>query len=1284
MSSTASPTPSPTNLLDQGSGRAQSNQGISLNTFFASLVGGLAIFGVEFLLFLIIKGKFSRIYLPRTYLVPEKERIKAPPKGLWQWVLPIFQTSNSDFIQKCGLDAYFFLRYLRTLLKIFIPLAVLILPILLCSNAVLGRGPHFADHGSIYDKPPWSNVNGLDIFGWGNVRPTKVNRYWAHLVLAVVVVVYTCFVFFDELRGYIRLRQAYLTSPQHRLRASATTVLVTAVPRKWCTFDALNGLYDVFPGGIRNIWINRNFDELNDKVKQRDKLARSLESAETALIRNAKKAHIKKMKKEAKKAGGKASQNELSHAADDKGRAMADTGGLSSGNPHQVRHTVDEALDYPSNEPSRESSPAAGRKKPLVPIPVVGEGLEAVGHGIGTIGKTVFGGLKKVGKDVDDRLETTGGFVPESAPSEHRSDSISGSSHQQTYSGATDAAAYTEDDYRPPPSSESRRPVLQEGFNDTHDTRDKFKGYDGNIDGPAAIAAGIELHDNPQQLGKVKSSRKAKAMFWKPSKNVPFGIPSPTPHGYEGSEFPMNSVTSSDRGEKRQVPTSRAHSQDEGQGRGTVLTKMHLPLSGGNEKKCTEYPPACTEDYDPEEGEPVWKKYLKEKDRETMRLPLFGWQWMPPLPLIGQKVDTIDYCRKEVARLNLEIEHDQKDPEKYPLMNSAFIQFNHQVAAHMACQAVSHHTPNQMVPRVVEISPDDVIWDNMSIKWWESYVRTGAVITLVLGLVIAWGIPVAFTGLLSSVDYLSTHYRWLRWLSRAPNWVLSIIQGILPQALLAALLAILPLLLRFLAKSQGDYTGMAVELSVQMYYFAFLFVQVFLVVSISSGISKTIKQLYSDPGNVASILASNLPKASNYFFSYLLLQALSVSAGALVQVGGLIKWFILAPILDSTARQKWTRQTKLPDVQWGTFFPVYTNLAVIGIIYSIISPLILIFNIITFSLFWLVYRYNTLYVTKFRFDTGGLLYPTAINQLFTGLYFMELCLIGLFLLVRSADEKGTAYGTPCKGQAIIMIVVLIGTGIYQWLLNRAFSPLFRYLPITLEDEAVIRDEEFARAQEKRWRLDENEQPGDDINDVLEERARRSAEEDERAEEIEMKEIEARRQRGRLDPRNIGKVVPNAIGNLIPSRGNWADRSRNEKAYDTSKQSNNNHNEARRRQRRQRQNGHRPTDLEAQKTGGDRIGEALFSGLNDEIEDLTPEERDQLVRRAFQHQALRARRPVIWIPRDELGVSDDEIRRTQKLSKHIWISNEYTGLDGKGRVVYRRSPPDFSEVDLIEL
>lgn len=342
-------------------------------------------------------------------------------------------------------------------------------------NAVHGRGPHFAT--GIFDRSPWSNVNGLDKLGWGNVHPWKNNRYWAHLILAVLVVVYTCFVFFDELRGYIRLRQAYLTSPQHRLRASATTVLVSAIPRKWCTFEALNGLYDVFPGGIRNIWINRNFDELNDKVKQRDGLARTLESAETALIRSAKKAHLKRLEKEAKNSGKKSSDVELSKQeilANNNGKSMVDTGGISSGDPHQVRHTIDEALDNPSNEPLRDSSPIGDRKKPLFPIPALSDGLEAVGHGFGTIGQTVFGGLRKVGRDVDDRLQTTGGFYPETE-GDQQGVSVS-SLHQNHYDGATNATGNVEDDYRHTQSQESRRPVSHQGSDETRVPDDISRG----------------------------------------------------------------------------------------------------------------------------------------------------------------------------------------------------------------------------------------------------------------------------------------------------------------------------------------------------------------------------------------------------------------------------------------------------------------------------------------------------------------------------------------------------------------------------------------------------------------------------------------------------------------------------------------------------------------------------------------------------------------------------------------------------------------------------------------
>lgn len=52
---------STTDALNAGAGKAQGNQGITLGTFIASLVGAIGVFALEFGVFLVIKNKFSRI-----------------------------------------------------------------------------------------------------------------------------------------------------------------------------------------------------------------------------------------------------------------------------------------------------------------------------------------------------------------------------------------------------------------------------------------------------------------------------------------------------------------------------------------------------------------------------------------------------------------------------------------------------------------------------------------------------------------------------------------------------------------------------------------------------------------------------------------------------------------------------------------------------------------------------------------------------------------------------------------------------------------------------------------------------------------------------------------------------------------------------------------------------------------------------------------------------------------------------------------------------------------------
>ncbi|KAF8245413.1 DUF221-domain-containing protein [Wilcoxina mikolae CBS 423.85] len=1135
---TSRPTPSVTSvnrIINQNQGSAQSQSGVSLPTFLASLSVAATVFGVEVLLFVLLRKKMKRVYEPRTYLVPEKRRTPSPTAGFLNFFAPVFETATSDFISKSGLDAYFFLRYLLMLLKIFIVIALAIIPILIPINYIGGKGGR--------------DVQGLDRLAWSNVAPKNTQRYWAHLFLALMLIVVFCYMFYDEMRKYIRMRQAYLTSPQHRLRASATTVLVSAIPKSWLTIQRLLELYDVFPGGIRNVWINRDYDDLQEKVEERDKLARTLEKAETELILMCKKKHMKELAKAAKKDPQAAADQERSKQNADLGAGP----GIASGNPHQIPQQL------------REHNDADGQRKKTTfgleamnTIPVVGGVVSNVGRGVRGGVSAVTGGVKKLAGGFDRHISESEGPTSRPTPSE-RQDSGGSRKRGSTLMG--------------PDGS----PIVAE----------RNINYDDAALKATTSASSTVLSKDGGHMHKRP--------FWN-RKNSDGNRYS------EDDEVPLSHRTPT-------TPKNNHTFADAIGGIGGIFKP----------KAKEDYPPAYDKAFDGDNwgGEPVWKKYITEKQRPTMRLPLLS--WLPSLPLIGKSVDTIYYCRREVARLNLEIEIDQETPERYPLMNSAFIQFNQQVAAHMACQALSHHVPQHMSPRHIEVSPNDVVWGNMKMQWWERYIRSSLITVATGGLIIGWAFPVAFVGLISQVNYLTDTFKWLAWLGRLPDFVLGLISGVLPPLLLGILMALLPMILRLFARIQGCHTGMAIEQSVQGMYFAFLFIQVFLVVSISSGITTVVKDISEQPFAAPEILARNLPKASNFFFSYLLLQAFSVSGAALLQIATLAVKFIIAPLLDTTARDKFTRATSLVEIKWGTFFPVYTNLACIGIVYSVISPLILLFNIITFSLFWIVYRYNLLFVVNFRFDTGGLLFPRAINQLFTGLYVMEACLIGLFFLVRDSQNR-----VACAPQGIVMIVATALTVMFHITLNRAFGPLLTYLPITLEDDAVIRDQEFAREQDERRRkniLGREEVPGENLNDAL---ARR-----ERAEE----------------------------GGDSSSGGIEMKRISNEKSA---------------------------PDPEAGQHRGDPPALALFQDIADDIEDLTPEERDQLVARAFQHPAIRAKRPVIWIPRDDLGVSDDEIRRTMKFSDKVWISNEYASVDRKGKVQYARSPPDFDMRDLVEL
>ncbi|KAL8749770.1 MAG: hypothetical protein Q9199_007489 [Rusavskia elegans] len=428
----------------------------------------------------------------------------------------------------------------------------------------------------------------------------------------------------------------------------------------------------------------------------------------------------------------------------------------------------------------------------------------------------------------------------------------------------------------------------------------------------------------------------------------------------------------------------------------------------------------------------VAAKWVPTKKRPTHRLK----------PLIGKKVDTINWCRSELERLipkidALQAAHRAGNGKFIP---SVFVEFYHQSEAQAAFQSLTHHHALHMSPRFIGVNPEEVIWKNLKITWASRVVRNIMTISFVILLIVFWSIPVGFVGILSNIKSLIKLAPFLSFLNSVPPIIFGLIQGLLPAILLAVLMALLPIILRMMAKMGGAPSLSAVELRTQNFYFGFQVVQVFLITTLTSAASASVTSILCKPMDAPNLLATNIPKASNFYISYFVLQGLTISSSALLGIAGLIIFKLLGIFLDSTPRKMYKRWSTLSALGWGTVFPVYTNLTVIAITYSIIAPLVLGFATIGLYLIYLAYRYNLLFVFNSHVDTKGLVYPRALQQTTTGAYLAIVCLIGLFGI------------KAAPGPIILMVVFLIFVVLFHISLNTALEPLLKYLPKSLEAE----------------------------------------------------------------------------------------------------------------------------------------------------------------------------------------------------------------------------------------
>jgi hypothetical protein len=503
---------------------------------------------------------------------------------------------------------------------------------------------------------------------------------------------------------------------------------------------------------------------------------------------------------------------------------------------------------------------------------------------------------------------------------------------------------------------------------------------------------------------------------------------------------------------------------------------------------------------DPETRKTLIEELVPKGDRPSHRLPLLS--FLPSLPLLGKKVDTIDWARDRVHELNAQLAQKREilagdiarttaaeaqitprmhrigtkklniaipavpvsvplvkpravvdfSDQTYPPANGAFILFNEQIAAHMAAQMLIHHQEYRMsdAMKYVEVAPEDVIWNNLVMNPYERRVRLVFSWSATIGLIIVWALPVAFVGFISNIHSLCTTYHWLAWICTIPTIIISIVQGFLPAVLLAVLFMLVPIIMRMLARMEGIPQRTGVELSLMDRFFLFQVVNGFLVVTLSAGIIAALPGLVHDPSSVPTLLAQNLPKSSTFFLTFIILQGLTGTAGGFLQAVPLALYYVKITLLGSTPRSVYKIKYSPRTSDWGTLFPSTTLLVVITFGYSIISPVINGLAFAAFFLFYMLYKYLFTWVNDqpLSSDTGGLFFPKALQHLFVGLYVQQVCLCALFFLAQGSTHKPSAIP-----EGALMIVLILFTAFFQNTILNSYGPLLKYLPLTLVDRS---------------------------------------------------------------------------------------------------------------------------------------------------------------------------------------------------------------------------------------
>lgn len=412
------------------------------------------------------------------------------------------------------------------------------------------------------------------------------------------------------------------------------------------------------------------------------------------------------------------------------------------------------------------------------------------------------------------------------------------------------------------------------------------------------------------------------------------------------------------------------------------------------------------------------------------------------LGICGKRVDSIEYYEQQIKeidkRIALERQRILKDPKS--IMPVAFVSFNSRWGAAVCAQTQQSRNPTLWLTNWAP-EPRDVYWQNLAIPFVSLSIRKLIVSLTVFALVFFYMIPIAFVQSLANLEGLERVAPFLRAVIEL-KFIKSFLQGFLPGLALKIFLYILPTVMMILSKIEGYIALSTLERRSSAKYYYFMLVNVFLG-SIVTGTA--FEQLHSflhqSPTQIPRTIGVSIPMKATFFITYIMVDGWAGIASEILRLKPLVIFHLKNMFLVKTERDR-EHAMNPGSVDFPETIPSLQLYFLLGIVYAVVTPILLPFILVFFAFAYFIYRHQVINVYNQKYESGAAFWPHVHSRIIASLLISQLLLMGLL------STKKAANSTP-----LLIALPILTLTFHKYCKNR-FEPAFRKYPL---EEAMAKD-----------------------------------------------------------------------------------------------------------------------------------------------------------------------------------------------------------------------------------